>query len=389
MVKPRALPFADAIPEGSPRGVPPWYTGLTWRGLAVVALLCFLNALRRASEPVFTKSASASAVGIVEDFGNGLVVALPMTMAVVWVCNRVPRTSRLRFPLLGAALAFSSAVGVAIVVGYYSTSEPVFDAANALSWFVGTWPRYALLGALFAGIFVYVRDREQIAAAADDVEHDRAQLARQMDEARLAVLQAQIEPHFLFNTLATVRRLYQGETTAGARMLDSLMRYLGVALPHLRATVSTLRREVVLVEAYLDIQQMRLGRRVAFAVDIPETLGGAAFPPVMLLTLVENAIKHGISPLREGGFVRISAEVEDGDLQVQVADSGRGFAASSGAGTGLANTRARLSALYGRRGRLHIRLNLPRGVTATIRLPYTEGPHPAGPGEKPWPRAKA
>src|SRR5205814_10139721 len=107
-----------------------------------------------------------------------------------------------------------------------------------------------------------------------------------------------------------------------------------------------------------------------FQIAIHVTLGNAPFPPMMLLTLVETAIKHGINPLPEGGFLRIGADVEASHLQVEVADPGQGFAKSSGAGTGIANTRARLEAMYGSDARLSFGFNRPRGVTAMLRLPY-------------------
>jgi LytS/YehU family sensor histidine kinase len=191
-----------------------------------------------------------------------------------------------------------------------------------------------------------------------------------MDEARLQVLQAQIEPHFLFNTLATVRRLCQTDAVAGDSMLENLMRYLGVALPQMRDTDSTLGREIALAEAYLGIQQIRMGRRLEFTIEVPEALRRAALPPMMLLTLAENAIKHGVSPLPEGGLIRVSARVDGGQLRLEVADSGQGFVKTSGGGTGLANIRARLAALYGPEAQLRLALGDPRGVTATIDLPY-------------------
>jgi len=198
-------------------------------------------------------------------------------------------------------------------------------------------------------------------------------LDREMAEARLQVMQAQIEPHFLFNTLANVRRLYQTDAPAGEVMLDNLMRYFTVALPRMRAQESDLAREAELIDAYLGIHRIRMGPRLAFAVDFPQPLLGVRVPPMMLLTLVENAIKHGINPLPEGGFVRVSADVEQGRLCLRVSDSGRGFGAGtgSGGGTGLANIRARLHAEYGAAAELILSPNQPRGITATIVLPVT------------------
>jgi len=348
----------------------PWYAGVTSKGLAVIALLCLVNAMRRVSNNFFADPLVEWILGIAQSFGTGLIVALVMTVAVVATYNRVPPASKVRYPALALAILLSSALGVAILTLLESEEAWSLSASDATRDFLITWPRYALLGAFLAAVFVYLRDGQRSTAKANAVELDRARLDRQMEEARLQLLQAQIEPHFLFNTLATVRRLYQTDPTGAVAMLDNLMRYFAVALPQMRATESTLVREASLAEAYLNIQRIRMGRRLAFAIDIPDSLRDARFPPVMLLTLVENAIKHGINPLPEGGFIRISAQVDDASLQVQVADSGQGFAKSSGAGTGLANTRARLTAMYGSHARLALGLNRPRGVTATLWLPY-------------------
>jgi hypothetical protein len=198
------------------------------------------------------------------------------------------------------------------------------------------------------------------------------------EEARLRMLQAQIEPHFLFNTLANVRRLYQTAPANAATMLDNLMRYFEVSLPQMRAADSTLGREAALTESYLEIQRIRMDRRLEFAIDIPEPLRESRLPPMMLVTLAENAIKHGLAPLPEGGLVSVSATAKGKELQVRVADSGQGFTQSSGGGTGLANIRARLAGLYGAAGRLTLAMNTPRGVIATIAIPLSAAPLAGG-----------
>jgi LytS/YehU family sensor histidine kinase len=157
------------------------------------------------------------------------------------------------------------------------------------------------------------------------------------------------------------------------------MRYFEVALPQMRAADSTLGREVTLTESYLEIQRIRMGRRLAFDIDIPDPLRDAALPPMMLLTLAENAIKHGLAPLSEGGAVKISAAARGDELEVHVADSGQGFTQSSGGGTGLANIRARLAVMYGASGRLTLALNTPHGVVATIALPLSASSPAAAP----------
>jgi len=137
----------------------------------------------------------------------------------------------------------------------------------------------------------------------------------------------------------------------------------------MRESVSTVGQEIDLVRAYLNILQMRMGKRLAFEIDVPQELMDAPFPPLMLPSLVENAIKHGLEPQREGGSVRISASAEGDVLRLVVADTGKGFGDSLGSGVGLTNIRERLSALYGDKGRLTLEAGEPQGVVATIEVP--------------------
>jgi sensor histidine kinase YesM len=140
-------------------------------------------------------------------------------------------------------------------------------------------------------------------------------------------------------------------------------------LPRMRSAQSTLEHELVLALAYLQVQKIRMGARLAIRVDVPDTLAATPFPPMMLVTLVENAIRHGLNPLPHGGEVSITAGVVDGRLRVQVGDTGRGLAESSGPGVGLANIRARLMTLYDGNARLLLAQNPGAGVVATIELP--------------------
>lgn len=201
-------------------------------------------------------------------------------------------------------------------------------------------------------------------------EASRSALERETLQARLRTLEAQIEPHFLFNILANVRRLYEIDVRRGEAMMEQLIRYFEVSLPSLRDQPPTLRSEAQMVEAYLELQQMRMGRRLGFSIDIAPDLQSIVVPPMMLVTLVENAVKHGLAPQREGGLVEVAARREGALLLLQVADTGRGFGSdASGGGTGLANIRARLGAMFGASAGLTLSPRQPRGLTATIRMP--------------------
>ncbi len=230
--------------------------------------------------------------------------------------------------------------------------------------------RLLTISLLFAIAYDHMHRARQANTALHRTQLHRLQLDRELDNAHLQLLQAQVEPHFLFNTLANLRRLVRTEPVAAQAMLGDLLRYLAEALPRLRDERSTLVREVTLVRAYLALHQVRMGPRLKFAINLPDELADLPVPPMVLLTLVENAIKHGIGPQVEGGDVRVEAQGQhNGELMLIVADTGCGLIAGSGPGSGLANLRARLKALYGDAAALTLNTNEPRGVTATVVLP--------------------
>jgi signal transduction histidine kinase len=358
------------------------FNGLTWQGLGWIVLLCIVNAVRRTVQRRPDPSlggwtAFADWLGTIAQLSAyGLVVALPIALAVVAAYNLAPPRSLVRFPIVAVTMIVTSALAVFASLYLEWLLECVSQAdecANRpwLATLVILWTRYGSLAALFTAVFVYLRIAEESTERSRQAEVDRARFVQRSDEARLRMLEAQIEPHFLFNTLASVRRLYQTAPRDGAAMLDHLMRYLQVALPQMRVADSTLHLEVALTRSYLEIQRLRMGHRLAFEIDVPDELRRALVPPMMLVTLAENAIKHGLAPLPEGGRIDIRAGTDGDSLRLSVSDSGRGFTHSSGGGTGLANIRARLAALYGVTGRLSLALNSPRGVVATIALPLS------------------
>lgn len=229
--------------------------------------------------------------------------------------------------------------------------------------------RWLVIGGLASAFFVFQRQGAEAATQAHETELQRIQFDRQMTEARLQSLRAQIEPHFLFNTLANVQQLYRTEPERGRRMLGNFVAYLRAALPQMRHDETTLQQEVELARAYLEVLQVRMGKRLNVRLDIPQELAALPFPPLALSTLTENAIKHGLNPLPEGGEIEITARAVGGSLKVSVADTGAGLQNNSGTGAGLANLRARLTALYGDSGNLAFEANVPRGIRATIMVP--------------------
>lgn len=237
----------------------------------------------------------------------------------------------------------------------------------------------ALLTTAATGFFI-VLYRAQTYRAQLAIEQQQLAEAKQSElAAQLALLQAQIEPHFLFNTLANVRSLITRDAALAQTMLDHLNHYLRASLSRTRKRQVTLAEELDLVMALLAISQIRLGSRLRYQIDVPADLHAALLPPLLLQPLVENALEHGIEPAVEGGEVRIVVDIAEQLLRLRVYDTGLGLNAAanqaSGDGVGLPNVRKRLETLYGVQGRLALYPNLPSGVISEIVLPLSRLNH--------------
>lgn len=228
-------------------------------------------------------------------------------------------------------------------------------------------------GGGFAAIY-YLGEQRRIAqyAASRQIESLRAE--RNAADMRLALLQAQVEPHFLFNTLASVRSLIASEPERAAKTIDALAAYLRIALPRIRTTgieEATLGRQIDLCLGYLEIMKVRTAGRVEVHVDASDEVRAMPFPPLILLTLVENAMTHGIEPKPGPGTIEIVAGAADGFLSVSVEDDGRGLQPGTTPGLGLANIRAQLHDRFGTFARLDIASRAGGGVSARIHIPLT------------------
>jgi hypothetical protein len=203
---------------------------------------------------------------------------------------------------------------------------------------------------------------------------EREALLRQVSEAQMQMMQAQVEPHFLFNTLASVEYLIETDPPRAAKMQRSLIAYLRAVLPQMRenAAKTNLGREADMVKAYLELLKMRMEERLNIDFIMPDSLRNASFPPMMLQSLVENAIKHGLEVKAEGGTLQFRAEILQNRLSVTVRDDGLGFGAvaSNGTGLGLQNIRERLKLIYKDKAQIIISPNQPSGVCVTIEIPY-------------------
>jgi signal transduction histidine kinase len=265
----------------------------------------------------------------------------------------------------------------------------------------------SVLVLIFVPLFImtliakYFIDRSRLATAFAEQkkkEAEQSNVNRQIVEARLQALQAQVEPHFLYNTLANVQALTEVDPNQANQMTGHLIQYLRSALPKMRESTSTIGQEIELVRAYLNILKMRMGSRLEFGIDCAEDLLATPFPPLMLPSLVENAIKHGLEPQKEGGRVDVVVTpimtALGKRLRVEVRDTGKGLSdapTTTGTGVGLGNIRERLHALYGDgdfAGKLTLESNEPRGVIATLEVPVdppTAATSPASAPPKPQP----
>ncbi|SKA28056.1 sensor histidine kinase [Novilysobacter spongiicola] len=215
------------------------------------------------------------------------------------------------------------------------------------------------------------RRGERAAAAQTETE-------KELTVAKLSLLHAQVEPHFLYNTLASAQLLTRSDPARADEMLGHLIQYLRHSLPRTEEETSTLGAELERAIAYLEILKIRMGPRLSVQVDVPENLRDTPLPPMMLQTLVENAIKHGLEPRTSGGTVWIRARLTDGVVAVTVADDGDGFnTRTSGTGIGLKNVRERLRLVYAGNASLSVIANFPTGVAATISVPPTDRMEPA------------
>ncbi len=235
---------------------------------------------------------------------------------------------------------------------------------------------------IVASLVIKITYRKQIQAeaqAAQAVETAEAEsLKRQVVEARMAAMQAQVEPHFLFNTLASIDHLIEVDPQRASQMQKNLIALLRASMPTMRETGAEgsrprdLGRELAVIRPYLEILKVRMEERLTTEIDVPDGLLSAEFPAMMVQTLVENAIKHGLEPKPEGGKLSLKAEVVHGKLTVTVADTGLGFgrAATAGTGVGLANIRERLQLLHGPKASLTITENPGGGTRVTLAVPY-------------------
>ena len=233
------------------------------------------------------------------------------------------------------------------------------------------WPaaNFALIGGLALAVYLRFRSARLAREAFNAAELERVAASREVLGSRLAAMQARVEPAFLMSTLAQVEALYERHPQAGDRMLDALIAYLHAALPQLRGLRSTLKAEVRLAESYLQIVQIRMGTRLRCRVDVRPEFDDCDFPPMVLLPLVDDALRNGLESLPHGGSIVIEADVRTDRARVRVCDDGLPRLAAANDDPGIATLRERLRGLYGATACLDLTANAPHGVVAVIEVP--------------------
>ena len=239
----------------------------------------------------------------------------------------------------------------------------------------GNYLARMILVSLIAGSVVgyYFVSSKQITDTEKAIQAERIKrltLEKQAAETRMKLLQAQIEPHFLFNTLSNIYSLIDSDVEKSKRMLTDLIDYLRNSLDESRKEKTTLGKEIDIIKSYLNLFQVRFGSRLSFSIHLASELASVAIAPMLIQPIVENAILHGISPLVEGGEIAIVVEKVDRYLEIVVSDTGKGFQAGDPPGVGLRIVRERLHGLYGKEARVLIHENSPKGVRISIKIPY-------------------
>jgi signal transduction histidine kinase len=355
-----------AAASEKPRGLAPM---LSWRRVRFTLLAATPLGLMLSAG-----STTATPIVVGRAWIVGLCVMLIFGLLEQWP-RRLPRwLARWVLQLIGVVVVvpFAALLAYIITTGgnpqFHENEKRVTGYAHltVVGMFFAPW---IALGAMVRQREAFVRDQ----ALAFELE--RSEFERKALDARLRLLQAQVEPHFLFNTLANVQALVNAGSPQASRVLDALIAYLRAAVPRLHEPTTTLGQELQLVRAYLELMQMRIPDRLQFALRIDKAATELMCPPMTLLTLVENAVRHGIDPSEEGGRIDVDVRLREGRCLVSVTDTGVGLQpAGTGLGTGLTTLRERLKLAFGGDAQLRLTEIEPHGVWAELEFPARQEP---------------
>ena len=331
--------------------------------------------------------AFATAIGLLMGAGwkSGLLSILERTIALGLIAmlvfglfeqwpKRLPRwLGRWALQVVAVAIAMPISTVIIYLLSTEEGAPPFWEVQDRMEGF-GFLCGMSIFLAPWVALGALVRQKEAFAreqALAFDLE--RSEFERQAIDARLHLLQAQVAPHFLFNTLANVQALVDAGSPQAAAVLRSLVAYLRAAVPRINEPVTTIGQELQLVQAYLELMHMRMPDRLRFTVHAEPSTLSLRCPPMTILTLVENSVRHGIDPSEVGGTIEIRVERRQDRCLVSVVDSGVGLRLTTrGLGTGLATLRERLKLVFGDETELRVTEQPSQGVRAELELPARE-----------------
>ncbi len=274
-----------------------------------------------------------------------------------------PGTTFKQICLIAVCIILGIGTGIALYAFFFDS--------NIISYLYPVLAAGTAFGIIITYFFVTKEKYSLLKIAKQEEKLKRISLEKENIQANLKILQAQIEPHFLFNTLSTVISLLETDLSRGKKMLYDLTQYLRCSLRHTRNNVNSLKEEMDFIRSYLDINKIRMGARLNYTIEIPDNLYETPFPPMLIQPLVENAIKHAIEPNVKGGIISIKAAAENEILEITISDTGDGTSGSDfSRGIGLKNVLARLKALYNDQGSISFKTSRSSGLTITIRVPY-------------------
>ncbi len=332
-------------------------------------LVAFFNTLIA----VFITLTDFTGEGIGENFVFSQCIGLSIFTPVHFIIYRFQNASSLRLSaLVLAAMVAAILVGTSLAIFITGTDAMAFIRNSDK--LMRTLFISLVFGFIITYFFIY---RMKIADAENLAKEEKTRRLiseKSAAEAQIRQLQAQIEPHFLFNTLSNVLILLDTEPQKGKTMLEDFIRYLRLSLAKIRENMTTIGLEMKLIQAYLDLHRVRMGERLTYHIDLPENLTGINLPPMLLQPLVENALKHGLEPKIEGGEIAIRTSKSDDLVRIEIRDTGLGFAPGGTSGLGLTNIRERLQTLFNDNARLILESPESGGAKAILEVPDVSSP---------------
>lgn len=337
----------------------------SWRRMSVVLFVSlFLSILMKFTWPTWwiTIWARLLLIGVIQLTAFGLFERWP---------SRLPRwVARWLLQVVAVAIVVPFAAALAYSLTTLGDPVPWYENKEKLSGCGSMIGAGLLFSPWIAMSALYRQISGQAQRQALSFELERSEFARDALDSRLRLLQAQVEPHFLFNTLANVRELVDSGSSQASQVLNSLIAYLRAAVPTLNDAASTLGQELNLVRAYLELMHMRMPDRLQFTIEVDDAALHIKCPPMSVLTLVENAVRHGIDPSEEGGQIDVTVRLHHGRCIARVSDTGVGLGqGSEGLGTGLANLRERLQLIFSGDAQLSLTSLKPHGFGAELNFP--------------------